>query len=88
MTPAIEESLLKILSEKFHIDVGLYTQDTPLDALGLDSLALMEFIFAVEDHFNVRIPEDQLDPSKIGMTFGRFASLIHNADLERKNHNF
>lgn len=84
MSHTIEDSLLKILTEKFYIDVSSFGPDTSLDALGLDSMALMEFIFAVEDDFSIRISEDQLDPSKTSMTFGEFASLIRNADLENK----
>ena len=28
----------------------------------------MEFVFAVEDRFSVRIPEDKLDPRQAGVT--------------------
>ena len=37
----------------------------------------MEFVFAVEDHFSVRIPEEQLDPRQAGIT------LAHLADRSR-----
>ncbi len=39
-----------------------------LAELGLDSLALMEFVFAVEDRFSLRIPDDRLDPRQAGLT--------------------
>ena len=54
-------TLHTLLLDKFHGNVAV-TPDTALTELGLDSLTLMEFIFAVEDAFNIRIPEERLDP--------------------------
>lgn len=34
----------------------LVTADTPLDALGLDSLGLIEVIFELEERYNVDLP--------------------------------
>ena len=50
-----------------------------LDQLGLDSLALMEFVFAVEDRFDVRIPEERLDPRQAGVTLEQLATLLDEA---------
>ena len=51
-----------------------------LDQLGLDSLALMEFVFAVEDRFDVRIPEDRLDPRQAGVTLEQLAAAARRGD--------
>ena len=47
-----------------------------LDQLGLDSLALMEFVFAVEDRFQTRIPEERLDPRQAGLTLERVVEAL------------
>lgn len=47
-----------------------------LQGLGLDSLELMEFVFAVEDRFNLRIPESRLDPRQLEITLGDVARAI------------
>lgn len=47
-----------------------------LQGLGLDSLGLMEFVFAVEDHFRIRIPEDRFDPRQLEITLGDVAQAI------------
>ena len=39
----------------------------------------MEFVFAVEDRFDVRIPEDRLDPRQAGVTLAQLASLLDEA---------
>lgn len=67
------------LVEKFHVDAAAVQPSTTLDQLGLDSLALMEFVFAVEDRFDVRIPEDRLDPRQAGVTLDRLATLLDEA---------
>ena len=39
----------------------------------------MEFVFAVEDRFDVRIPEDRLDPRQAGVTLEHLALLLDEA---------
>ena len=72
-------AISSILVESFHVDAAALTTETALDQLGLDSLALMEFVFAVEDRFDVRIPEDRLDPRQAGVTLAQLATLIDEA---------
>jgi acyl carrier protein len=36
----------------------------------------MEFVFAVEDAFHLRIPEDRLDPREAGITLQRLCEVI------------
>ena len=49
--------LIDLLKNKFGVSVENITPSTTLNALGLDSLSLMEFVFAAEDSFSIRIPE-------------------------------
>ena len=60
-----------LLTQQFEVDPGRVRPDATLMSLGLDSLALMEFVFAVEDRFQTRIPEDRLDPRQAGLTLAR-----------------
>ena len=68
-----------MLAEKFKVDPARIEPATTLEELGLDSLALMEFVFAVEDRFDVRIPEERLDPRQAGVTLAQLAALIDEA---------
>ena len=72
-------AISSVLVESFHVDATAVTAETALAELGLDSLALMEFVFAVEDRFDVRIPEDRLDPRQAGVTLAQLATLIDDA---------
>ena len=78
MTPTFD-AVSSVLVDTFHVDPAAVVPETTLEQLGLDSLALMEFVFAVEDKLGVRIPEDKLDPRQAGVTLGQLATLLDDA---------
>jgi acyl carrier protein len=73
------ETISNILENDFQVTRADIRPDRPLVELGLDSLALMEFVFAVEDAFHLRIPEDKLDPREAGITLQRICEVIEEA---------
>ena len=79
MNTKIFDAVAEILLEQFQVDAPLIRPEATLDSLGLDSLTLMEFVFAVEDHFSVRIPEDQLDPRRAGITLSHLTDTLEDA---------
>lgn len=83
MNSSTFEAIAAVLADQFHVDTGLLQPATTLETLGLDSLALMEFVFAVEDRFDVRIPEDKLDPRQAGITLAQLAGLLDDAVAAR-----
>lgn len=87
MNPSTFEAISSVLVAQFQVDAAKVEAATPLERLGLDSLALMEFVFAVEDRFDVRIPEDRLDPREAGITLERLSLLIDEAVAARPDRN-
>lgn len=73
-----------LLRDKFHGNAAV-TPQTPLTELGLDSLTLMEFVFAIEDAFNIRIPEDRIDPSQGTTTLEQICSIIDEIVAQAKH---
>jgi len=73
------DAIAAVLVEQFKVEASAVGPHVALDQLGLDSLALMEFVFAVEDRFDVRIPESRLDPRQAGVTLEQLASLLDEA---------
>ncbi len=65
-----------LLEKDFHVEPGHIEPTAALADLGLDSLTLMEFVFAVEDAFGLRIPEERLDPRDLGITLQRLCEVI------------
>ncbi len=63
MSDDIRPQVRAIIAEQAMIDVDQVTQDSTLDALGLDSLGLVEIVFAIEEQFGVTVPYNANDPS-------------------------
>jgi len=76
LSSLIFNSITAILVSKFDVEPSSVTPGTALSELGLDSLGLMEFVFAVEDAFHLRLPEDRLDPREAGITLQRLCEAI------------
>jgi len=70
------QKISEILTSKFQVEPGVISPQTLLTELGIDSLSLMEFVFAVEDAFNLRIPEDRLDPREAGIDLQKLSNVI------------
>src|SRR5258706_3175979 len=55
------ETLRQMITEEFELDPEKVQPETALGSLGIDSLSVAEFIFSVEDKFNVTLPEPRVD---------------------------
>ncbi len=77
--PSTYDAIAEVLGDAFKVEPACISPEATLESLGLDSLALMEFVFAVEDRFGVRIPEERLDPRQAGVTLATLADLIDDA---------
>lgn len=51
------KELQDLIHEKYGIDRAQLDPNTSMRDKGLDSLALVEFLFAVEDHFHINMPD-------------------------------
>ena len=78
------KAIAEILVSKFQVEENTLTPQTLLTELGIDSLSLMEFVFAVEDAFNIRIPEERLDPREAGIDLQKLANVIDEFILRTK----
>ncbi len=79
MTSTTFAAIAAVLTDKFNVEAARVSPQTTLESLGLDSLALMEFVFAVEDRFVVRIPEERLDPRQTGITLAQLVGSLDEA---------
>lgn len=51
------DQLTQLLHDKFDIDKTSLLPDRPLSEYGLDSLALAELLFTIEEEFDVKFPD-------------------------------
>lgn len=57
------ERLSRILAQRYKLDPARLTPDQRLDALGIDSLGMVEMLFFIEEEFGVHLPSE-------GVSFG------------------
>jgi acyl carrier protein len=79
MQVSVFDTIVDILVKKFDIEPEKINNESLLSDLGLDSLALMEFIFALEDAFKLRIPEDKLDPTQSEISLKQLSEIVQEA---------
>jgi len=53
--------LAEVLVDKYDVDEDKIRPEATLTDLGLDSLMVVEFLFDVEDEFNIEVPDDQAE---------------------------
>ncbi len=81
-TPTLDEvaqALSQMVADKMDIDVASIQADSSLQSLGLDSLYIFDLIFSAEDHFKIKVPNDQI---KIE-TLHDVSVLVHKLTVEQ-----
>ena len=84
LTPSLEEIsavLAKMIADKMEIDVATITPSSNLTELGLDSLDTFNIIFNAEDHFKIKVPNDQVNIE----TLQDVTALVHKLVLSQQS---
>ena len=58
----VRKKVIEIIAEQAVMDVEDVKPEQSLDDLGIDSLALVESIFAIEEAFDISVPFNANDP--------------------------
>jgi acyl carrier protein len=70
------ERLKRILANDFEVATDIITPTARLDSLGIDSLAVIEVIFQLEDEFKISFPQDPGELSTIGSLVSAIDELV------------
>ncbi len=55
------DRLVRILAEEHKLDPDSLQPEARLEDLGIDSLSVMELLFKIEEAFDIRVPNDQVE---------------------------
>ena len=55
------QTLQRMMAEQFELEEDKLTPDAELESLGLDSLSVIEFMFNIEDAFNIKLPDERVE---------------------------
>ena len=58
------ETIKKILTEQLGVDENSITEDTAIEELGADSLDLVEIVMTLEEEFDVKIDDSEIENLK------------------------
>ncbi|MGR3501228.1 acyl carrier protein [Pseudaestuariivita sp.] len=54
--PEVQQKVREIIAEQALLEPGDVTPEATLEELGIDSLGLVESIFAIEEAFDIQVP--------------------------------
>ena len=59
------EKVKKLIAEQFDVEEDDISEDSSItDDLGADSLDVVDLVMAIQDEFNIEIPEDEVENIK------------------------
>ncbi len=73
---SVEAQVIAIIAEQAVLDVGDVSPGQSLDSLGIDSLGLVETIFAIEEAFDITVPFNANEPMSSGFDLSSVASIV------------
>ncbi len=77
---SVADKVRAIIAEQSLLDVADVTPDATLDSLGLDSLGLVESLFAIEEAFDISVPFNANEPGKSGFDFSTVGAIIRGVE--------
>lgn len=72
----VQERVIAIIAEQAVLDVADVKLDSSLDDLGIDSLGLVESIFAIEEAFDISVPFNANEPEKNEFDISSVAAIV------------
>ena len=77
----LKDQVIAIIAEQAVLEPQDVSLDSTLESLGIDSLGLVESIFAIEEAFDISVPFNANNPSDSDFDISTVASII--AGIER-----
>ncbi|MDA0721068.1 acyl carrier protein [Yoonia sp.] len=71
-----DDRIIAIIAEQAMLEPGDVTLDASLADLGIDSLGLVECIFAIEEGFDITVPFNANDPSASDFDISSVGAII------------
>lgn len=72
----VSSRVIRIIAEQAMLEPSDVTMDSTLEDLGIDSLALVESIFAIEQEFDVSVPFNANEPNAGDFDISSVASIV------------
>ena len=72
----IKDRVIRIIAEQAVLEPSDVTMQSTLEDLGIDSLGLVESIFAIEEEFDISVPFNANNPEESDFDISSVASIV------------
>ncbi|GFE66781.1 acyl carrier protein [Litoreibacter roseus] len=76
MTKSTKEQVVDIIAEQAVLEPSDVSMDQTLEDLGIDSLGLVESIFAIEEAFDIQVPFNANEPEDSTFDISSVATIV------------
>jgi acyl carrier protein len=73
---SIKDQVIAIIAEQAMLEPSDIKMDNTLEDIGIDSLGLVESIFAIEESFDISVPFNANDPSAGDFDISSVAAIV------------
>ncbi|MEQ9259934.1 MAG: acyl carrier protein [Roseovarius sp.] len=72
----IKDRVIRIIAEQAVLEPSDVTMESTLEDLGIDSLGLVESIFAIEEEFDISVPFNANEPQQSDFDISSVATIV------------
>lgn len=76
MSDTVKDKVIEIIAEQAVLEVSDVKMDSTLEELGIDSLGLVESIFAIEEAFDIQVPFNANEPTESDFDISSVAAIV------------
>ena len=76
MSDDVAQKVAEIIAEQAMVEPDTITEATTVEELGLDSLAVVEVVFGIEEAFDISVPYNANDPNESDFKLGNFSEIV------------
>jgi acyl carrier protein len=76
MADSVRDRVIAIIAEQAVLEISDVKMDATLEDLGIDSLGLVESIFAIEEAFDIQVPFNANEPEKSEFDISSVSAIV------------
>ena len=76
MADSVQDQVIAIIAEQAVLEPGDVALNNSLEDLGIDSLGLVESIFAIEEAFDIQVPFNANEPDQSDFDISSVAAIV------------
>ncbi|MDE1131955.1 MAG: phosphopantetheine-binding protein [Ascidiaceihabitans sp.] len=77
---SVTDKIIEIIAEQAVLETSDVTMESTLEDLGIDSLGLVESIFAIEEEFDIAVPFNANEPTNSDFDISSVSKIIEGVE--------